>query len=187
MYVIIASGNGENIADFTAGIIASTFVSLVLYCVLMATAASKGLGLHTWQYTEASHLQYYKWAGLASEFWLLGSMGFKMSLLFLYLKLASSSRELRWTIYVTMAYVLDWLVAGIVTGVLRCTPNDKEWEQKEIGWCIQSKPAGVVFGAGNISSDLIIGILAFLLIWRRKFVTTQQRVEIGLVISSGVL
>ncbi|KAK8038326.1 hypothetical protein PG994_015093 [Apiospora phragmitis] len=172
-------------ADRSKGLVGATFISLILYSILIAMAASNGLGLHIWQYTEDTNSQCYKWVGIASEFWLLGSMGFKMSLLSLYLQLAGSNQKLWWTVYVAMFYVMDWLVGNIVTGFLPCIPRDKAWHQKETGWCIQSKAADVVFGAGNVSSDLVLAIIPLLLMRRKRLVTTQPKIEFSVVISSG--
>ncbi|KAK8100151.1 hypothetical protein PG999_010525 [Apiospora kogelbergensis] len=168
-------------------IIATTFIFLLSYSILIANAASNGLGLHIGQYTDDSSSRYYSIVGIATEMWLLASMGFKISLLVLYLELAGSKRKLRWGIYAAMVYVIEWLLANMVAGFMQCTPRDKPWKNAEMGWCVQSNVVSVVFGAGHISSNIWLAVMPVLLIWRKRFMKAQEKIEFGVVIFSGVL
>ncbi|KAK8032323.1 MFS general substrate transporter [Apiospora arundinis] len=129
-------------------------------------SASNGLGLHSRQYTDDTLSRYYKYVGIATEMSLLASMGFKMSLLLLYLKLAGSKRKLQWTVYAAMVWVVDWLIANMVAG---------------------SNAVGVVFGAGNVSSNLVLAMIPVALIWRKRLLRMKERIEFGVVVSSGLL
>lgn len=174
-------------ANPTTDIIATTFIFLLSYSILIANAASNGLGLHIGQYTDDSSSRYYSIVGIATEMWLLASMGFKISLLVLYLELAGSKRKLRWGIYAAMVYVIEWLLANMVAGFMQCTPRDKPWKNAEMGWCVQSNVVSVVFGAGHISSNIWLAVMPVLLIWRKRFMKAQEKIEFGVVIFSGVL
>ncbi|KAK6849076.1 hypothetical protein PG995_012909 [Apiospora arundinis] len=179
---LMKKGLGKD--DYIIGI---TFVFLVAYSILIAIAASNGLGLHSRQYTDDTLSRYYKYVGIATEMSLLASMGFKMSLLLLYLKLAGSKRKLQWTVYAAMVWVVDWLIANMVAGGMQCWPRDKKWEKDEMGWCVQSNAVGVVFGAGNVSSNLLLAMIPVALIWRKRLLRMQERIEFGVVVSSGLL
>ncbi|KAK8004245.1 hypothetical protein PG989_003964 [Apiospora arundinis] len=156
--VLMKKGLGKD--DYIIGF---TFVFLVAYSILIAIAASNGLGLHSQQYTDDTLSRYYKYVGIATEMSLLASMGFKMSLLLLYLKLAGSKRKLQWTVYAAMVWVVDWLIANM------------------------SNAVGVVFGAGNVSSNLLLAMIPVALIWRKRLLRMQERIEFGVVVSSGLL
>ncbi|KAK8856992.1 pth11-like integral membrane protein [Apiospora arundinis] len=179
---LMKKGLGKD--DYIIGI---TFVFLVAYSILIAIAASNGLGLHSRQYTDDTLSRYYKYVGIATEMSLLASMGFKMSLLLLYLKLAGSKRKLQWTVYAAMVWVVDWLIANMVAGGMQCWPRDKKWEKDEMGWCVQSNAVGVVFGAGNVSSNLVLAMIPVALIWRKRLLRMKERIEFGVVVSSGLL
>ncbi|KAI1416340.1 hypothetical protein F5Y13DRAFT_130836 [Hypoxylon sp. FL1857] len=168
-------------------VVAGTMVSIIIHAVLMANATYHGMGLHIWQFTPELNSEYYLWIGISSEFYVLSLAGFKTSLLLLYLQIFGVNRKFRIACYITMFYTLGYLTCNALTEFLGCNPIAKKWEMSLPGHCINSVAANIAYGAGHMTSDLIIGILPLTMVWRLQFPTTKQKVGLSLALSSGLI
>ncbi|KAI0105171.1 hypothetical protein F4776DRAFT_479457 [Hypoxylon sp. NC0597] len=168
-------------------VVAATMVSIIIHAVLMANATYHGMGLHIWQFTPELNSEYYLWIGISSEFYVLSLAGFKSSLILLYLQLFGVNRKFRIACYITMFYTLGYLTCNALTEFLGCSPIAKKWNMKLPGHCINSVAANIAYGAGHMTSDLIIGILPLTMVWRLQFPTTKQKIGLSLALSSGLI
>ncbi|KAI0842679.1 hypothetical protein F5Y06DRAFT_292616 [Hypoxylon sp. FL0890] len=168
-------------------VVAGTMISIIIHAVLMANATYHGMGLHIWQFTPELNSEYYLWIGISSEFYVLSLAGFKSSLILLYLQIFGVNHKFRIACYITLFYTLGYLTCNALTEFLGCNPIAKKWEMNLPGHCINSIAANIAYGAGHMTSDLIIGILPLTMVWRLQFPTTKQKIGLSLALSSGLL
>ncbi|KAI1140591.1 hypothetical protein F5Y05DRAFT_323026 [Hypoxylon sp. FL0543] len=167
-------------------VVAATMVSIIIHAVLMAQATYHGMGLHIWQFTPELNSEYYLWIGISSEFYVLSLAGFKSSLILLYLQIFGVNNKFRIACYITLFYTLGYLTCNALTEFLGCNPIAKKWIMNLPGHCINSVAANIAYGAGHMTSDLIIGILPLTMVWRLQFPTTKQKIGLSLALSSGL-
>ncbi|KAI4865847.1 hypothetical protein F4820DRAFT_276696 [Hypoxylon rubiginosum] len=168
-------------------IVAGTMVSIIIHAVLIANATYHGMGLHIWQFTPELNSEYYLWIGISSEFYVLSLAGFKSALILLYLQIFGVNRKFRIACYITLFYTLGYLTCNALTEFLGCHPIAKKWHSNLPGHCINTVAANIAYGAGHMTSDLIIGILPLTMIWRLQFPTTKQKIGLSLALSCGLI
>ncbi|KAF3058153.1 putative integral membrane protein [Daldinia childiae] len=153
----------------------------------MGVATYHGMGLHIWQFTPELNSEYYLWIGISSEFYVTSLAGFKCALLLLYLQLFGINQKFRIACYLTMFYTLGYLTCNALTEFFGCHPIAKKWNDDLPGWCINRVVVNIIYGAGHMTSDLIIGILPLVMVWRLQFRTTRQKIGLSLVLSCGLI
>ncbi|KAI1806823.1 hypothetical protein F4811DRAFT_550566 [Daldinia bambusicola] len=168
-------------------VVAATMVSIIVHAILMGIATYHGMGLHIWQFTPELNSEYYLWIGISSEFYVTSLAGFKCALLLLYLQLFGVNQKFRIACYLTMFYTLGYLTCNALTEFFGCHPIAKKWDMDLPGWCINRVVANIIYGAGHMTSDLIIGILPLVMVWRLQFRTTRQKIGLSLVLSCGLI
>ncbi|KAI1389496.1 uncharacterized protein F4822DRAFT_427845 [Hypoxylon trugodes] len=168
-------------------VVAGTMLTVIAHAVLMANATYHGMGLHIWQFTPELNSEYYLWIGISSEFYVLSLAGFKSALLLLYIQIFGVNNKFRIACYITLFYTLGYLTCNALTEFLGCHPIAKKWDSKLPGHCINTVAANIAYGAGHMTSDLIIGILPLTMIWRLQFQTTKQKIGLSLALSSGLV
>ncbi|KAI1501456.1 hypothetical protein F5X99DRAFT_200173 [Biscogniauxia marginata] len=168
-------------------IVAATMVTVIIHAVLMANATYHGMGLHIWQFTPELNSEYYLWIGISSEFYVLSLAGFKSALVLLYMQLFGISRRFRIACYITLTYTLGYLSCNLLTEFLGCHPIAKKWHSDLPGKCINTIAANIAYGAGHMSSDLIIAILPLPMIWKLRIKSTRQKIGLSLALSCGFL
>ncbi|RYP71757.1 hypothetical protein DL770_008075 [Monosporascus sp. CRB-9-2] len=168
-------------------VVAATMVAIIVHAVLMAQATRHGMGLHIWEYTRELNSEYYLWIGISSMFYVLSLAGFKSALLLLYLQLFGVNRKFRIACYIALFYTLGYLTCNLLTEFLGCNPIQKKWHSELPGKCINTIAANIAYGAGHMTSDLIIGILPLVMVWRLQFPTRRQKLGLSLALGSGLL
>ncbi|KAI8966609.1 hypothetical protein F5Y11DRAFT_343356 [Daldinia sp. FL1419] len=168
-------------------VVAATMVSVIVHAILMGVATYHGMGLHIWQFTPELNSEYYLWIGISSEFYVTSLAGFKCALLLLYLQLFGINQKFRIACYLTMFYTLSYLTCNALTEFFGCHPIAKKWNDDLPGWCINRVVVNIIYGAGHMTSDLIIGILPLVMVWRLQFRTTRQKIGLSLVLSCGLI
>jgi uncharacterized membrane protein YoaK (UPF0700 family) len=162
-------------------------VVIIVHAILMAYATYNGMGLHIWQFNDALNERYYLWIGISSEFYALGLMCAKNVLLLVYLQLFGHSKKMRIAIYLTMFYVCGYIFANMLTEFLGCNPIERKWKWNIPATCINNIAANIAYGAGHMSSDLIIAILPIVGVWRMQFTTTRQKLGLSVAFLSGFM
>ncbi|KAI1762194.1 hypothetical protein GGR53DRAFT_428719 [Hypoxylon sp. FL1150] len=168
-------------------IVAATMVTIIAHAVLMANATYHGMGLHIWQFTPELNSEYYLWIGISSQFYVLSLAGFKSALVLLYLQIFGVNKKFRIACYITLFYTLGYLFCNLLTEFLGCSPIAKKWHSNLPGHCINTVAANIAYGAGHMTSDLIIGILPLAMIWRLQFPTTKQKIGLSLALGCGLV
>ena len=153
----------------------------------MAIATYNGMGLHVWQYTPELEVKYYLWIGIASELYCLSLAGYKSALLLLYLQIFGIFKKFRIACYLTLFFSLGYLFCNMITQFLGCDPPAKSYDAELPGHCINQVAADIAYGAGHMSSDLIIAILPLPMIWRMQLKSVREKIGISLVLGSGFM
>lgn len=168
-------------------VVAGTMVSIIVHAVLMANATYHGMGLHIWQFTPELNSEYYLWIGISSEFYVLSLAGFKSALILLYLQIFGINKKFRYVCYGALFYTLGYLTCNALTEFLGCHPIAKKWQPTLEGHCLNSIAANIIYGAGHMTSDLLIGILPLWMVWKLQFPTARQKIGLSLALSSGLM
>ncbi|KAL8894621.1 MAG: hypothetical protein Q9192_004176, partial [Flavoplaca navasiana] len=129
---------------------------------------------------------YVKWINDANMVYLVTLLGYKMSILILYLRLFAVNRTFRYVTWSMMFFVCGYLMANLWTQIFGCSPRSKYWEPSTPGHCIDYTKAGLAYGSMNIISDLLILILPIPLVWRLKL-SRREKVGISVIFMSGTI
>lgn len=127
-----------------------------------------------------------QWINDADIIYLVSLLGYKMSILVLYLRLFAVNRKFRYTTWLMMFFVCGYLVSNFWTQIFGCSPRSKYWFEDTPGYCINYKAAGIAYGAMNVISDGLIFILPLPMIWRLKL-STQEKFGVSLIFMSGAM
>lgn len=118
--------------------------------------------------------------------YLISLMGYKMSILILYLRLFAVNRRFRYLTWSTMFLVTGYLTANLWTQIFGCSPRSKYWIPDTPGHCIDYTKAGLAYGLMNIASDLLIFVLPLPLIWQLKL-SRREKAGISFIFMSGAM
>ncbi|KAL8669400.1 MAG: hypothetical protein Q9168_006012 [Polycauliona sp. 1 TL-2023] len=118
--------------------------------------------------------------------YLITLLGYKMSILILYLRLFAVNRTFRYTTWSMMFFVCGYLTANLFTQIFGCSPRSKYWNPDTLGHCINYTRAGLAYGSMNIISDLLIFILPIPLVWKLKL-SRRGKVGVSIIFMSGAI
>lgn len=118
--------------------------------------------------------------------YLISLIGYKMSILVLYLRLFAIDRAFRYLTQLTMVFVCGYLLANLFTQIFGCSPRSKYWIADTPGHCINYTKAGLAYGAMNIVSDLLIFVLPLPVVWRLKL-SRREKAAISLIFMTGAM
>ena len=167
----------------------AAFITLplsIVYSVLIGLSTRHGMGLHEIDFTPALFEQWYLWIGIASEFYALSLMGYKVAILLLYLRIYKVDRYFRWACYATLFIVVGYLFSNVITQFLGCNPPQKSWMTKLPGHCIDGVMADYGYGSLHFITDLIIFILPIPMIWKTQL-RTKEKIGIMIIFMFGSL
>ena len=149
----------------------------ISYSVLLCVATRHGMGLHARDMSEALREEYQKWIFIASCIYLPSLLGYKMSILCLYVRIFDVSRGFRWATWGAMFVTAGYLFSNFWTQIFGCRPIAKYWKPDMAGHCIRTLEADYGYGSLNFITDLIIFILPLPMVWRLQL---SRRDKIGL-------
>ena len=127
-----------------------------------------------------------QWINNADMIYLVSLMGYKFSILILYLRLFAVNKNFRYFTWVTMAFVAGYLLANLMTQIFGCSPRPKYWNPDIPGRCINYTKAGLAYGSMNIVSDMLIFILPLPVVWRLKL-TRREKAGVSVIFLSGAM
>ena len=113
-------------------------------------------------------------------------LGYKMSILILYLRLFAVNRRSRYSVWLIMFFVCGYLIANLLTQIFGCSPRPKYWDPDIPGHCINYTKAGLVYGSMNIISDLFIFILPLPVVWQLNL-SSREKVGVSVIFMSGAM
>ena len=127
-----------------------------------------------------------QWINDADMIYLVSLLGYKISILILYLRLFAVNKIFRYLTWSTMFFVAGYLTANLWTQIFGCSPRSKFWLPDTPGHCIDYTKAGHAYGAMNVASDLIIFILPLPIVWRLKL-TRREKAGVSVIFMSGAV
>lgn len=127
-----------------------------------------------------------QWINDADLIYLISLVGYKMSILVLYLRLFSVNRIFRYVTWSMMFFVCGYIFSNFWTQIFGCSPRSKYWNPDTPGHCINYTVAGLVYGSMNIASDLLIFVLPLPTVWRLKL-PIKEKVGVSLIFMSGAM
>lgn len=127
-----------------------------------------------------------QWINDADMIYLVSLLGYKMSILVLYLRLFAVNKTFRHLTWLVMFFVSGYLFSNLWTQIFGCSPRSKYWNPDIPGHCINYTKAGLAYGSMNIFSDLIIFILPLPIVWRLKL-SRKEKAGVSLIFMSGAM
>lgn len=113
-------------------------------------------------------------------------LGYKMSILVLYLRLFAVNKRFRYVTWAMMFFVCGYLLSNFWTQIFGCSPRSKYWLPDTPGHCINYTKAGLAYGSMNVASDLLIFILPLPIVWQLRL-PLKERLGVSLIFMSGVM
>ncbi|KAI5807329.1 hypothetical protein DFH27DRAFT_650850 [Peziza echinospora] len=160
-----------------------------LLTLTLATAVSVGTnygwGMHIWDMHRdwATPSRFISWISQIIYIQTAGTI--KLSILFSYLRL-STTRRFTNIIYISMAFIILWMVTFTFLSIFRCHNVARYWQlQTQVG-CLSE--AGVTLSCTylNLFSDILLVILPISTLWKLRFPTRQKVILIILIGLGGV-
>ncbi|MCJ1438481.1 hypothetical protein MMC27_007871 [Xylographa pallens] len=158
----------------------------IAYSIVLIYATQYGMGSHIWNMDEMLASSYYKWVAIQSTIYVFCLLGYKLVVLFLYLRLFSIDGRVRYATYAVMFWVVGYLLCNFITQVAGCKPISKFWSPATPGFCYNFIKADLVFGSMNWISDLVIFALPWPVVWKMQL-TRREKVGVSLVFMSGAV
>ncbi|KAI4145702.1 MAG: hypothetical protein L6R39_003721 [Caloplaca ligustica] len=126
------------------------------------------------------------WINDADLIYLISLLGYKMSILVLYLRLFSVNKTFKYVTWSMMFFVSGYLFSNFWTQIFGCSPREKYWLPETPGHCINYTKAGLAYGAMNFASDLFIFVLPLPTVWRLNL-PVKEKVGVSLIFMSGAI
>ena len=118
--------------------------------------------------------------------YLMSLLGYKMSILLLYLRLFGVNKLFRYSTWLTIFFVFGYLFSNLLTQLFGCSPISKYWNSTLPGHCINYTKAGLCYGSMNIISDFIIFVLPLRMVWKLKL-SRKEKIGLSLVFMTGAM
>ncbi|KAF6235788.1 hypothetical protein HO173_005983 [Letharia columbiana] len=125
----------------------------IAYGTLLGVSTRYGMGLHAWDFPGDLREQYQKWIFIASCTYLPSLLGYKMSILFLYLRIFNVDRIFRYCTWAAMFVTFGYLFSNFWTLIFGCQPIAKYWDPETPGHCIFTLKADYGYGSLNFITD----------------------------------
>ena len=127
-----------------------------------------------------------QWINDADMVYLVSLLGYKFSILILYLRLFAVNKKFRYCTWATMFFVGGYLGANLVTQIFGCSPRAKYWNPEIPGHCINYTKAGLAYGSMNVTSDLLIFVLPLPIVWR-LVLSRREKIGVTVIFLSGAM
>ncbi|MCJ1282526.1 hypothetical protein MMC26_001849 [Xylographa opegraphella] len=163
-----------------------TLPFVIAFSVVLVHATQYGMGSHVWDLDDMMATSYYEWVAIQSTIYVFCVLGYKLVILFLYLRLFSIDGRLRYATYAVMFWVVGYLLCNFITQVAGCTPISKFWSPATPGHCYDFFKADLVFGSMNWITDLVIFALPWPIVWNMQL-SRRERIGVYLVFMSGAV
>ena len=165
--------------------IALATLPLCIACgVLLGIASRYGIGVHAWDIPSDLREQYFKWIFIASGIYLLCLLGYKMSILCLYLRIFNISRPFRYCTWAVMVITFGYLFSDICTWIFGCRPIAKNWIPDRPGHCILTVKADYGYGSLNFITYLLIFVLPLPMVWRLQL-SSKDKLGVSVIFMIG--
>lgn len=156
----------------------------IAYGTLLGISTRYGMGLHAWDFPGDLREQYQKWIFIASCTYLPSLLGYKMSILFLYLRIFNVDRIFRYCTWAAMFVTFGYLFSNFWTLIFGCQPIAKYWDPETPGHCIFTLEADYGYGSLNFITDLLMFILPLPMVWRIQL-SRKERIGVSVIFMIG--
>ena len=124
-----------------------------------------------------------QWDYASAYLYLLSLLGYKLSILLLYLRLFSVSTRFKYFTWAVTFFVLGYLISNLLTQLFGCIPISLAWSVAP--WrCYNRLAAALAYSSMNIISDLLIFILPMPMVWRLRL-SRKGKLGVMLVFMGG--
>ena len=151
----------------------------IAYSILIGISTRHGMGLHAWDLTGDLGEQYSQWIFIASCIYLPSLLGYKLSILLLYLRIFNVNKIFRYCTWTVMFITFGYLFSNFWTQIFGCQPIAKYWKPETPGHCILTLKADRGYGSLNFITDLLIFALPLPMVWRLQL---SRKEKIGLLV-----
>ena len=138
----------------------------LVYGILQIVSTRLGAGLHTRDMSKDHVQQLTRMTFIGAAVYYPSLLGYKMSILFLYLRLFSVSKVYRCCIWLAMFITCGYILSNFLTQMFMCQPIVKYWRPEIPGHCISLTTVIYLFTSLNFITDLMIFVLPLPMIWR---------------------
>ena len=158
----------------------------IVHGVVLSIATRYGAGLHTRDFSMNLKEQYSRWTFVSVFFYLPSLLGYKISILFLYLRIFNVDNNFRYCTWLVMFITFGYLFSNFWTQLFMCRPIIKYWKLEIPGHCISYYNADHSYGSLNFITDLMILVLPLPLIWRIQL-SLKEKFEVSVIFFLGSL
>lgn len=127
-----------------------------------------------------------QWINISSPVYIIACLGYKVSILLLYLRLFSLQK---WTIratWFTLFVTVGYLLANFIVQLTGCRPLRKFWESDLPGECIDFVSSDIAFGSLNVITDFMIFALPMPALWQSSL-SWKDKFGASLVFLTGAV
>ena len=156
----------------------------IAYNIIQCILTRYGAGLHTQDVPRGLIEPLMKWTFIGAGVYLPSLLGYKISILFLYLRIFSVSRVFRCCIWLVMFITSGYIFSNFWTNMFVCQPIAKYWRPQTPGHCISVATDIDVFTSLNFITDLMIFILPLPMIWRIQL-SLKEKVGVFMIFILG--
>ncbi|KAI5240906.1 hypothetical protein E4T43_05753 [Aureobasidium subglaciale] len=143
-----------------------------------------GLGLNAADFPPENAVPFSRTQFAGGPLYCLTVLGFKLSLLISYLRVAGFNRTYATVVWVVMGSVIVCQILFTILLSAGCRPIAKQWDPSIPGTCLNALPIYFALGGTSLGWDLIIIILPFPIL-RRLHLDWQRKVALLAVFSLG--
>ncbi|CAD6570296.1 MAG: hypothetical protein ASARMPRED_003641 [Alectoria sarmentosa] len=158
----------------------------IAYSILIGLGTNYGFGWHVTDMSPYRYIAYNEWIFISSIVYLISLLGYKFTLLLLYLRLFGVEKIFRYATWTVMFFVFGYLFSNLLTHIFGCSPIDKYWNPKTSGHCVVLTKAVYAYGSMNCISDLFIFVLPLPMVWRMQL-SRKDKIGVTLVFMSGAI
>ena len=176
MYTRLRIIRTTGLDDYAAAI---TLPFCIAFSVLLCIATRYGLGLHSsdlptdvLRRIEAGNIE-------IGSTYLASLLGYKMSILLLYLRIFNVDKVFRYCTWTVMFITFGYLFSNFWTQIFGCQPIAKHWRPEIPGHCILEMKATYGYGSLNFITDILIFVLPLPMVWRMQL---SLKKKLGLLV-----
>ena len=158
----------------------------IAYGVIQIISTRYGAGLHTQDLPKGLAEPILKLNFIGAEIYLLSLLGYKMSILFLYLRIFSVSRVYRCCIWLVMFITFSYIFSQFWTQAFFCQPITKYWRPETPGHCLSLVTIIDLYTSLNFITDLLIFVLPLPMVWRIQL-SLQEKAGVFMIFILGSL
>ena len=138
----------------------------IAYGVIQIISTRYGAGLHTQDLPKDLAEPILRLNFIGAEIYLFSLLGYKMSILFLYLRIFSISKVYRCCIWFVMFITFGYIFGQFWTQAFFCQPIAKYWRPETPGHCLSLVTMIDLYTSLNFITDLMIFVLPLPMVWR---------------------